>query len=121
MIRSIASAIIASAALLASTGASAQTATGFYVATPVAAPAKARLMTRSTPWRLMNGTYVAAQAPEREMTLCQLVARDVGQLSAFSAGGKAFDAASMDKCNAKAPVVQTSIAKAPGGEAAATN
>lgn len=115
MIRSIASAVIASAALLAATGASAQAAGGYYVATPVAAPAKARLMTRSTPWRLQNGTYVAAQAPEREMTLCQLVARDAGPLSSFSAGGKTFDAASLDKCNAKAPVAKTSMVKAGGG------
>ena len=113
MIRTIASAIIASAALLGATGASAQ-ATGYYVATPVAAPAKARLMTRATPWRVQNGAYVAAQAPEREMTLCQLVARDAGPLASFSAGGKAFDAAALDKCNAKAPVAKTSMAKAEG-------
>ena len=119
MIRSIVSAIVASAALLAATGAPAQTAAGYYVATPVAAPAKARLMTRSTPWRQINGTYVAAQAPEREMTLCQLVARDVGQLSSFSAGGKAFDAEALDKCNAKAPVAKTSMVKAESGVPAA--
>lgn len=117
MIRTITSAIIASAALLAATGASAQAA-GYYVATPVAAPAKARLMTRSTPWRLYNGTYVAAQAPEREMTLCQLVARDAGQLAAFTAGGKAFDAAALDKCNAKAPGAKSNVAKASAGDTA---
>jgi hypothetical protein len=105
MIRLLAT-VAASATLPAAAGASAQAA-GYYVATPVAAPAKARLMTRSTPWRVQNGAYVAAEAPERAITLCQLVARDAGPLASFSAGGKPFDAATLDKCNAKAPAAKT--------------
>ena len=42
------------------------------------------------------------KAPEREAILCQLVARDAGKLSAFSAGGQAFDADALAKCNAHA-------------------
>lgn len=117
MIRTITSAIIASAALLAASGAPAQTARAYYVATPAAAPAKDRLMTRATPWRLQNGVFVANQAPERELALCQLVAKDVGQLSGFSAGGKAFDAAQLEKCNAKAGVAKVTIATATTGDA----
>lgn len=119
MIRSIASAIIASAAALAATGASAQTASIYYVATPAVAPAKDRLMTRSTPWRLVNGNFVAAQAPERPLVLCQLVAKNAGQLSNFSVDGKAFDAAELDKCNAKAAVAKVTMAKAVAGEPSA--
>jgi hypothetical protein len=115
MIRSIASAIIASAALLGATGVSAQGPSGYYVATPVAAPAKTQLMTRATQWRVQNGSFVAAQAPERPMALCQLVARESGPLASFSAGGAAFDAAALDKCNAKAAVVKTTMAKADAG------
>ena len=121
MLRSIASAVIASAALLAATGAPAQTVSGYYVATPAVATAKTQLMTRATPWRLQGASFVAAQAPEREMVLCQLVAKDVGQLSSFSAGGKAFDAANLDKCNAKASGAKVTMAKADGAPASANN
>lgn len=104
MLRTLASAIVASAALLAAAGVQAQTANGYYTATPIAKPAKERLMTRATPWRLQGNTFVAAQAPERDTTLCTLVARDVGGLASFTVGGKSYDAAQLDKCNAKAGV-----------------
>lgn len=110
MLRSIATAIIVSAATLAAAGVSAQTSGGYYVATPAAQTAKARLMTRNTPWTLQNGAFVAAKAPERDTVLCQLVARDVGGLSSFSVGGKAYDAAQLDKCNAKAGTAATAVA-----------
>jgi hypothetical protein len=110
MLRAITAAIIASAATLAAAGVSAEPAGAYYVATPAAQPAKARIMTRSTPWQLQNGAFVAARAPERDAVLCQLVARDVGSLSSFSAGGKSFDAAALDKCNAKAGTVATAVA-----------
>ncbi|KQT34694.1 hypothetical protein ASG29_00575 [Sphingomonas sp. Leaf412] len=101
MFRSFVSAVITSAALLAAAGVQAQT-SGYYVATPAAKPAKDRLITRSTAWQLQNGAFVAARAPERDLVLCQLVARDIGALSSFSAGGKAYDAAQLGKCNGKA-------------------
>lgn len=111
MIRALASAIIASAALLGAAGVSAQTPQGYYVATPAAQPAKTRLITRSTPWSFQNGAFVANRAPERDTVLCQLVARAAGGLSAFSVGGKAYDAEALGKCNAKAGVAATAIAK----------
>jgi hypothetical protein len=120
MLRSIASAVLASAALLAAAGAPAQTLRGYYVATPAVAPAKDRLMTRATPWRLQGASFVAAQAPERDLVLCQLVAKDVGQLSSFSAGGKDFDAAALDKCNAKAAVAKVTMART-GSDAPSAN
>lgn len=107
MLRTIASAVLASAALLASAGVSAQT---YYSATPVAAPTKASLITRSTAWSQQGGAFVAARAPERDMVLCQLVARQAGQLSAFSAGGKTYDADQLNKCNGKAAPIATMAA-----------
>lgn len=109
---SIAAAVATSAALLGASAGYAQTADGYYVATPAATVAKTSLVTRSTPWRQTGGAFVAAKAPERDMVLCQLVAKDVGQLSGFSVGGKAYDAASLDACNAKAGVAKVSMAKA---------
>lgn len=110
MLRAIATAIIASAAVLGAAGVSAQPTGGYYVATPAAQTSKARLITRSTAWALQNGSFVAAKAPERDTVLCQLVARDVGGLSAFSVGGKAYDAAQLEKCNGRAGVVATGVA-----------
>jgi hypothetical protein len=114
MIRRIASAIVATAAILAAAGVQAQgsttTPTGYYVATPVAKVEKTRLITRSTLWSQQNGAFVAARAPERDTVLCQLVARDVGGLSAFSVGGKAYDDAQLEKCNGKAKLPAQNVA-----------
>lgn len=108
MLRAAISAIVASAAILAAAGVQAQPTGAYYVATPATQPAKARLITRSTAWQLKDGAFVAARAAERDTILCQLLARDVGGLTAFSAGDKTFDAAQIDACNAKAGVaVQT--------------
>ena len=111
MFRALASAVVASAALLAAAGVQAQPSGAYYVATPAAKVEKVRLMTRSTPWSMQNGAFVAAKAPERDTVLCQLVARDVGGLTSFSVGGKAYDAAQLDKCNAKAGVAGTALAR----------
>ena len=73
-----------------------------YTAVPAAAPAKSSFITRSTAWRLQNGTFVAAQAPERPAVLCELVVRQVGELTSFTVGGKAYDTDQLAKCNAKA-------------------
>ena len=75
---------------------------GYYVAVPAAVPTKASVMTHATSWSLKNGAYVAQRAPERDAVLCELVARNVGTLSSFTAGGNAYDADALAKCNAKA-------------------
>lgn len=110
MIRRIASSIIATAAIIAATGVHAQTPTGYYVATPLAKVEKTKLITRSTLWLQQNGAFVAARAPERDAVLCQLVARNVGGLAAFSVGGKAYDAAQLDKCNGKTGLPASNVA-----------
>ena len=116
MIRTVATAILTSAALLASTGASAE---GAYVATPVAAPAKSTLMTRDTAWNLRDGAFVTVNAPMREMAACQLVARSTGQLSGFSANGQSFDTDQLAACNAKAKGGKVAVAKADAAPAVA--
>ena len=75
---------------------------GYYVAVPAAKPSKTVLMTHATAWTLHDGAYVAPRAPERDTVLCELVARNVGALSSFTAGGNAYDADALAKCNAKA-------------------
>lgn len=102
MIHSMFAAVLTSAAFLASAGASAQTAGGYFAATPVATATKDVVMTRETPWNLRDGVYVAGKAPVREMVACQMMAQTVGALSAFTVAGKAFDDAALSQCNSKA-------------------
>lgn len=110
MIRRLASAFVATAAIIAATGVNAQAPAGYYVATPLAKVEKPRLITRSTLWSQHDGAFVAARAPERDAVLCQLVARSVGGLAAFSVGGKMYDATQLDKCNGKAGLPTQAVA-----------
>ena len=94
---------LAAATMLGSTVAAAQpTASGYYAATPVEAPARTSIITRDTMWKLRDGAFTASKAPERDLVLCQLVAQRVGKLTSFTAGGQALDADTLAKCNAKA-------------------
>ena len=103
MNRMIAVAAAAAATLaLAPVSGFAQTSRGYYSATPVTAPAKTSLVTRTTVWKCGEGTCVASKSTSRDAIMCELVAREVGTLSSFSAGGTAFDADALAKCNARA-------------------
>lgn len=82
----------------------------YYVAVPEAQASKPNLITRSTPWQLRGNAYLANRAPERELVLCQLLARSVGRLQSFSAGGAALDGAALEKCNARAKATPTAVA-----------
>lgn len=96
----LAAAVVAPVLALAATPAGAQTA-GYYAAVPAAPAAKTKFITRSTAWELRGDAFVANRAPERDMILCQLVAQRAGALASFSAGGKAFDAEALAKCNGR--------------------
>ncbi len=110
---SLAAALVVSGTLLSATTAHAQAPTGYYVAVPAAQSDKTSLVTRNTPWRLQDGAFVAAQAPERHQVLCQLVADRVGGLSSFTVKGKAYDADQLAQCNAhaKPAAAQTMVAR----------
>ena len=100
MIRFTAAAALFITALVG-TAATAQGA-GYYTATPVTAPSKASFMARETVWTARDVSYTARRGDDRDSVQCELVVRQAGKLSAFTAGGAAFDAAALDKCNAKA-------------------
>ena len=103
MNRMIAVAAAAAATLaLAPVSGFAQTTRGYYSATPVTAPAKSSIVTRTTVWKCGEGTCVASKATSRDTIMCELVVREVGALQSFSAGGAAFDADALAKCNARA-------------------
>ncbi len=102
MTRFFAAAAAATLALVPAAGIAQGAPNGYYAATPVAAPAKTSLVTRSTLWKCGAGTCTAAKANARDGIVCELVAREVGKLSAFRANGADFDADALEKCNAKA-------------------
>lgn len=102
MTRFFAAAAAATLALVPAAGIAQGGANGYYAATPVAAPTKASLVTRSTIWKCDGGTCVAAKANARDGIMCELLAREIGKLSAFRANGADFDATALEKCNAKA-------------------
>lgn len=100
-ILSLAAALATSVALVAPMTAHAQAA-GYYTATPVAAPAKASVITSGTLWKCNGGVCTAAKSTQRDVIMCQMVVQRVGALSAFTVAGTALDADSLAKCNERA-------------------
>ena len=98
---SIAAALAASLTIFGATAASAQPA-GYYAAVPVAKPAKASFIARDTVWTWRDTAFTARRGTDRDSIQCELVARQAGKLASFSVAGAAFDAAALEKCNAKA-------------------
>lgn len=96
----LASIAAASVALVGTVPAVAQT--GYYTATPKGEVAKMSFITRSALWKCADGVCSASKVAERDAVLCEVVARKVGTLSAFSVGGTAYNEDSLSKCNAKA-------------------
>ncbi len=74
----------------------------YYSATPATASAKAQFIASATVWTCGGASCVASKGDSRDAIMCQLVARELGKLAAFTAGGTAFDAAALEKCNARA-------------------
>jgi hypothetical protein len=95
-------ALATSAMLFTAAAGHAQAPGPYYVATPIAAPAKPDLVINSSIWTLQGSSFVANKAPERDLVMCQQVAQRAGKLNAFSANGTALDADSLAKCNARA-------------------
>ena len=99
---SLASAALVSVTLLSPIAVHAAEAGPYYAATPVATPSKTMLITSGTVWKWSETAYTANKGPQREGIMCEMVAQRAGKLSAFSVAGTAFDAAALEKCNARA-------------------
>jgi uncharacterized low-complexity protein len=98
----VAAAAAATLALTPAAGLAQGNARGYYSATPATAPAKAKMVTRSTVWNCGEGVCIASKSDTRDSIVCELVAKQVGTLTTFRANGAEFDAAALAKCNAKA-------------------
>jgi len=98
----VAAAAAATLALTPAAGFAQGAVRGYYAATPASAPSKTSMVTRSMIWKCGDGVCVASKANARDNIVCELVARQVGTLTAFRANGSDFDADALAKCNAKA-------------------
>jgi uncharacterized protein with FMN-binding domain len=98
---SIAAALAASTVVIGATASHAQ-GTSYYTATPAAEPTKTSFLTRETMWKWRDGAFVANKSADRDIIVCSLVAQRAGKLTSFAVAGTPVDAATLEKCNAKA-------------------
>ncbi|WP_242414480.1 CC_3452 family protein [Sphingomonas panni] len=94
-------ALLAAATLALPFAAAAQPARG-YSAVPATAPTVATMMTRSTPWKCAGDRCVTNRTEGSPLTMCQLAAKELGTLTAFTANGAAFPDEQLAKCNTRA-------------------
>lgn len=94
-------ALLTAVALALPWGAVAQPVRG-YSAVPATAPTVAALMTRNTPWKCAADRCVTNRTEGSPLTMCQLAAKELGVLTAFTANGEAFATEQLAKCNTRA-------------------
>ena len=75
---------------------------GTYTATPVAAPAAAKIIGKDISWARDGNSYRGSTEASRPLILCQDLAKRAGRLDSFTADGKALPAGQLAKCNSAA-------------------
>jgi hypothetical protein len=73
-----------------------------YQADPVAKPASARFAAKEIVWRCDDSGCSAGKGNSRPALVCAAVARQIGALRSFSAGGRPLAADELAKCNSRA-------------------
>lgn len=95
--------VLAAAVLVSASATASAAETGiYYAATPAATPGQTTLIANGMVWKWNAPAYVATRSGQRPGIVCATVAERAGKLAAFSAGGQAFDADALAKCNARA-------------------
>lgn len=82
--------------------AKAQTRTGYYTATLGEAAATPRTVAGGLVWNCAGTACTAPRGTSRPAVVCARLVRELGRVSAFSADGRAFEQADLDRCNASA-------------------
>lgn len=100
---------LASSFTLISTAAVAQPAGGYYNLSLTQKAPEAKPVVRGMLFSCAGETCTAGEGTSRPAIVCASVAREFGPVSSFSAGGQAFDAEALAKCNAKAKVDTTQL------------
>ena len=83
-----------------------------YSAKP-ASPAQAKVVARDVVWACGAAACTGSSAEGRPAIVCQSLVKKIGRVDSFTANGRAFAAAELDRCNA--------AAKAAGNTAVAAN
>lgn len=73
-----------------------------YQAEPAAKPEQARFVAKDVVWRCGDSGCTGARSNSRPAIVCAALAREIGTLRSFSAGGKTLANGDLDKCNARA-------------------
>lgn len=102
MTRFFTTAALAAASLIVAAAPASAQGGAYYSATPAGKLKKASVVTRNTIWKCTDGVCTANKGTERDGVLCELVVQRVGELSAFTVGGAAYDADALKRCNARA-------------------
>lgn len=100
---------LASSFTLLSSAAVAQPSGGFYALSLGQPAAKAQPIVRGMLFNCNGATCTAGEGTSRPAIVCAAAAREFGPIASFSAGGQAFDAEALAKCNAKAKADTTQI------------
>ncbi|MXP44177.1 CC_3452 family protein [Allopontixanthobacter sediminis] len=79
----------------------ARAATPYYTAEFAAPAAEERAIIGGVVWQCAGTTCLAAKASSRPVTLCKRVARELGEITSFTAGNKALEADELAACNGK--------------------
>ncbi|HYZ47877.1 MAG TPA: hypothetical protein VE567_03180 [Sphingomonas sp.] len=74
----------------------------FYQVTLASQPEAARQIVRGMAFACSGGTCTGAEGTSRPAIVCASIARELGPVTAFRAGGEALDGAALAKCNEKA-------------------
>ena len=74
---------------------------GAYYRAELASPAtEARFVARDVVWVCKDASCLAGQGTSRPLIMCSALVKKAGPVTGFTAGGKAFDAEELARCNA---------------------
>ena len=78
-----------------------------YQAEPVAKPELTRFVAKDVVWRCGDLGCSGAKSNSRPAIICAALAKEIGALRSFSAGGQALGDGELAKCNARAGAAQS--------------
>ena len=73
-----------------------------YQAEPAAKPEQTRFVAKDVVWRCGDSGCSGAKSNSRPAIVCAALAKEIGPLRSFSAGGQALASGELDRCNARA-------------------
>jgi hypothetical protein len=100
--RAVSSAAYIAALALAVSAAPASASPSHFSARPLWSAETGRLVVRETVFHCVPSGCTAPRSADRPEHVCAALAREIGPLASFSAGGRALDEAALAACNRRA-------------------